>query len=264
MKYYYREHLLGYEQVKTEGTTAWGEIHGVGGFDNFSSRAFLDEILPRLRFSASRPTVLEYGCGTGPGTCFLAERGFQVDGIDLIPLAIEMARELARERGLDIDYQVQDICELPHEGKKYDMIVDSYCLQGIVTEDDRQRVFSAVRARLKPEGRYVISTAMFDEHRFRPETRIVDAATCTAYNGYGESEFIDARTGVVLRKLGEESGGEEDALKIDEDWYLPVRRHRKPAALRTELEAAGFDVLYQDESLGGNMACAVRGSQKDV
>ena len=26
MKYYYREHTLGYEQVKAEGKTAWGEI----------------------------------------------------------------------------------------------------------------------------------------------------------------------------------------------------------------------------------------------
>jgi SAM-dependent methyltransferase len=264
MKYYYREHLLGYEQVKKEGKTAWGEIHGVAGFENFSSRAFLEEILPELRFSIPHPIVLECGCGTGPGACYLAVKGFLVDGIDLIPLAIKIAREQARKRGLNIKYEVQDICELSHKSKKYDMIVDSYCLQGIVTEEDRQRVLSAVRARLKPEGYYVISTAMYDEPRLRPDICIQDTETGINYNRYGEGEIIDVNTGVVFRKLGETSCNEEYALKIGEDWYLPVRRHRKPAELRKELELAGFDVLYQDKMLGENVLCIPRESRKNL
>lgn len=61
MKYYYPEHLAGYERVKTEGKTAWHEIHGSSGFDNFASRAFLERILPLLRFAVPIPAVLEYG-----------------------------------------------------------------------------------------------------------------------------------------------------------------------------------------------------------
>ena len=74
MKYYYREHILGYQQIRAEGKTAWAEIHGYTGFENFASRAFLEKALPLLHFSVPHPTVLEYGCGTGPGACFLAER----------------------------------------------------------------------------------------------------------------------------------------------------------------------------------------------
>ena len=143
MKYYYREHIQGYDRVRAEGKTAWAEIHGGEGFESFASRAFLEMALPRLSFPTSAPAALEVGCGTGPGACFLAERGFQVDAIDLIPTAIEIAREQARQRSLQICYAVQDVTKLPREGKRYDLIVDSYCLQGIVTAADRHQVLTS-------------------------------------------------------------------------------------------------------------------------
>jgi len=260
MKYYYREHIKGYEQVKAEGKTAWAEIHGYTGFDNFASREFLEKALPLLHFSVPHPAVLEYGCGTGPGACFLVERGFQVDGTDLIPLAIEMAREQARERNLNIHYEVQDICELPHEGKLYDMIVDSYCLQGIVTDEDRQKVFAAVRARLKAEGYYLISSATFNEHWYRPDDIIPDTRSGIVYNRYGESMIIDMQSSIVYDRLEEGQDNYEDAVQISGAWYLPIRRHRKPPALKAELEAAGFDVSYVDVAYqdGEHMICVLR------
>lgn len=251
MKYYYPEHVKGYQRIKAEGKTAWNEIHGSTGFENFSSREFLEFALPKLHFSTPNPTVLKYGCGTGPGSCFLAERGFQVDGIDIMSTAIEMAKQFARERNLDIHYEVQDICELSHEGKKYDMIVDSYCLQGIVTDEDRKSVFSAVRARLKLEGYYLISTAIFDEERFCEEVYIWDAETGRVYNKYGDG-IINARTSIVYIRLKESPDDYEEAVKIDSVWYLPNRRHLKPPVLRAEIEAEGFKVLYQ---YGGNVIC---------
>ena len=255
MKYYYREHIQGYQQVRAERKTAWGEIHGVSGFENFASRAFLEKAIPLLHFSVPDPMVLEYGCGTGPGACFLAQRGFQVDGTDLIPLAIEIAKEQARERKLTIHYEVQDICELPREGKLYDMIVDSYCLQCIVTDEDRQKVFAAVRARLKAEGYYLVSSAIFDESRYRPDDTILDAHNGVVYNGYRESAIIDMQSSIVYAGLEEDTNKYEDAIQIGGAWYLPIRRHRKPPALKAELEAAGFDVSYQD---GGHMICVLR------
>jgi len=263
MKYYYREHILGYQRVKAEGKTAWHEIHGGTGFENFSSCAFLERALPQLQFSTPKPTVLEYGCGTGPGACFLAQRGFQVDAIDLIPMAIEMAKELARERKLDIHYGVQDICELPHEGKRYDMIVDSYCLQCIVADGDRESVFSAVRTRLKPTGYYLISTAMFDESRFRVEQHSWDVESGIVYTAYGD-DIIDAETSTVYEVLDEEPEDYPDAVKIANTWYLPYRRHLKPPVLRAELEAAGFGVRYQDDVHGGDLICTPKSVTEKV
>lgn len=257
MKYYYREHLLGYERIRAEGKTAWGQIHGAADFDDFASRPFLELALPRLRFPSHPPDALEYGCGTGPGACFLAAAGFRVDAVDLIPAAIEIARDMARRRDLDIRFDVQDICEMPADGKRYDLIVDSFCLQCIVMDDERRRVFATVLARLKPDGYYLVSSAHFDEKRFRPNQVVRDEATGVVYNRYGDRGLIDAGTGIVLAALDERPTGYDHARRIDGTWYLPSRRHLKPSALRDELIAAGLGVLFQDCS---HFICARPGS----
>ena len=258
MKYYYREHILGYQRIRAEGKIAWAEIHGGEGFEHFASRAFLERTLPRLRFSSSPPTALEIGCGTGPGACFLAAHGYHVDAIDLIPAAIEIARQQARLRGLQIHYAVQDVTVLPHDGPQYDLIVDSYCLQGIVTDADRQAVYAAVRARLKPDGTYLVSSAMFDPDRFHPHERVVDSATGTLYHRYGDDGLIDPQTGIVYVPLDEDPDAYEGTIQVENKWYLLNRRHHRPAALRAELERAGFRVLYQDAGYGGNLICVHR------
>ncbi len=42
VKYYYPEHLKGYQRIKEEGKRSWGEIHDCpNGFEEFTSRSFL-------------------------------------------------------------------------------------------------------------------------------------------------------------------------------------------------------------------------------
>ena len=36
VKYYYREHLLGYERIKAEGKSARNQLHGGTRFEDFS------------------------------------------------------------------------------------------------------------------------------------------------------------------------------------------------------------------------------------
>lgn len=262
MKYYYREHVEGYQRVKAEGKTSWGEIHdNPDGFDNFPSRSFLEEALSRIHFSTPNPWVLESGCGTGPGACFLAERGFHVDAVDLIPDAIEIAKQVAQNRNLDIHYEILDICELPHEGKKYDLIVDSYCLQGIVTDEDRKKVFSAVRARLKPEGYYLLSTAMYEEKREHSEEKIIDPRTGKVYCRYDENALYDQHTEIyydLFFQTSEPSDKPEDyegAVEINNTWYILRRRYRKPHTLKKELESHGFTIVSQSGAFGENILC---------
>ena len=254
MKYYFREHIDGYARVKAGGQRAWHTIHGGKAFDDFCSRPFLEYALSRLEFAEARPQALEIGCGTGPGACFLAARGFQVDAIDLIPAAIEIAKEVAAERGLDINYQVMDVCELPVEGDQYDLIVDSYCLQAIVFDEERARVFAAVRERLRPEGYYLVSTAMFDQARFGEET-VTDEWTGVVYHRYGERGLIDPKTGIAYIELDDPPEQYDPCAEIAGVWYLPSRRHHRPEAMKVELEAAGFTVIYQDEEYGEHLIC---------
>lgn len=81
---------------------------------------------------------------------------------------------------------------------------------------------------------------------------VYDTSTGIEYNRYGEEFLIDLKTGVVLLILPEKPVEYEGVLNISGMWCLLNRRHLKPQALRTELEAAEFVVIYQDS---GNLIC---------
>jgi SAM-dependent methyltransferase len=167
-------------------------------------------------------------------------------------------------RGLEVRYEVMDITELPHEGRRYDLIVDSYCLQGIVTDDDRHKVFAAMRARLKPEGYYLVSSAMFDPQRMGADERIVDGATGTAYARYGEDGIIDPETGIVYSRLDGDQVNYDGVVQVGGTRYLLNRRHHTAPALHAEIEGAGFRVLYQDDGYGGNLICVIDWEKRDA
>ena len=52
-------------------------------------------------------------------------------------------RQIARERGVDVRYEAMDATDLPHAGEKFDLVMDTNCLQNIVLDDDQQRMFAA-------------------------------------------------------------------------------------------------------------------------
>jgi len=236
MKYYEPEHEAGYRRIRAEGKTSWGEIHGLASFDDSQIRQILADVLPHVRFESATPRALEYGCGTGPGACFLAERGMRVTGIDLSPIAIELARREADRRGLAIEYVAGDILEcLPGE-HDFDLVVDSYCLQCIVTDADRQRLLNNVRHALRNEAWYVIATAGFSPKR-----------------DYGEDRY-DPATGIVLEPLIEPPERYEDAVSREGRWYLPTRRHLTPEALSGELREAGFLAEWSCTGTDGDLA----------
>ena len=263
-KYFYHEHLADYAMMKTNGMTSRGELYGAHGFGDFSSRSFLAETLPRLDVKAGA-RVLELGCGTGSGACFLAELGYRVHGIDVIPDAIDKAREIASERGLDIEYEVMDVCHLPHDGKPYELIVDSYCSQGIVTNEDRASMFSGVKARLATRGYFLMSCSVFEQHRESPEIRIVDEVTGRAFTAFDGGDLWDGETETCYSRFTVDpprpDAGPDDyegTILVNGVWYIHRRRYRTPENLRAELESHGFEVLEQNGEVTENAICTHR------
>jgi 2-polyprenyl-3-methyl-5-hydroxy-6-metoxy-1,4-benzoquinol methylase len=53
--------------------------------------------------------VLDIAMGRGRNSIYLAEIGFQVEGVDISPQAVESAMESARESGVEIDGLVADL-----------------------------------------------------------------------------------------------------------------------------------------------------------
>ena len=234
MKNYVRENIERYRRMAGTGVPA--------GYDEFSSRGFLDEVIPRLARHRERPRVLELGTGIGPGAVYLAERGCAVHAVDVIPEAIARARRIAAERGVDVCFELMDVTRLPGHGPAYDLIVDSYCLQGIVLDADRAAVFGAVGARLHPRGCYLVSSAMYAAARHRPDRQVVDARTGRVFDRYDEAGLFDPASDIYYQPQDGSDGYEriDGSIRVNGARYSPFRRYRTGPRLRAELESHGF------------------------
>jgi len=86
-----------------------------------------------------RGRVLDAGCGAGDNGLFLAARGLDVWGIDVVPGAISRARERARNLGIPpARFLVADALDLPDLGLTFDTVVDSGLFHAF---DDEERAF---------------------------------------------------------------------------------------------------------------------------
>ena len=97
--------------------------------------------------------------GTGTGTCafFLEIEGFCVDGIDISSKAIEIANCNSLALKSNVTFLTGDILNLENT-KKYDFVTDSSCLHCVVTDDDRRKLYSAIKRVLKYDGEFFVHT----------------------------------------------------------------------------------------------------------
>lgn len=93
--------------------------------------------------------VVEFGCGTGWLSLYLAQRGYEVLGVDIAPDAIKHAREAARERGLArAEFEASDY-ESFAGGGRFDYAIFHDALHHAESERDALR---CAYAALKPGG----------------------------------------------------------------------------------------------------------------
>jgi len=114
---------------------------------------------PRLLTEAAqhRPSggrALDVGCGAGTFAIYLAQCGFEVTGIDVIPRALEIASEKAAEEGVRIDFREADVLTWT-PAAPFDLVLDSGCLHSLIGGDPR-RYADRLRHWLAPKGDYVL------------------------------------------------------------------------------------------------------------
>lgn len=88
------------------------------------SHLYLDKQVLRKNFDLRGKDVLDFGCGMGSTSLWIAkELGARVDGYDLDPNHIAVARELNRKHKVTgVHFDLKNIIESPIE-KKYDFIM---------------------------------------------------------------------------------------------------------------------------------------------
>lgn len=100
--------------------------------------------------------VLELGSGPGRNALYLAERGSQVDAIDLAQSSIDWANERANERQLDVRFRQGNLFELSIEDAAYDFVYDSGCFHHIAPHR-RHDYIRVVTDALRPGGCFALT-----------------------------------------------------------------------------------------------------------
>jgi SAM-dependent methyltransferase len=68
--------------------------------------------------------VLDAGCGTGENALHVASLGLSVMGVDVAETALAMAREKARDRGIEAEFVPADALRLDRLGRSFDTVLD--------------------------------------------------------------------------------------------------------------------------------------------
>ncbi|HEX6465653.1 MAG TPA: class I SAM-dependent methyltransferase, partial [Terriglobales bacterium] len=96
--------------------------------------------------------TLEIGAGTGTNAIWLAERGFEVLGADVSPLAVERARAKIEGRALRCRFATLDFLAAPPPGGPFQFVFDRGCFHVFDGPGERQRFAAQVAAVLAPGG----------------------------------------------------------------------------------------------------------------
>jgi SAM-dependent methyltransferase len=128
---------------------------------------YIHELIAQHRPGAR--TVLDLGCGTGRHAQLLAQRDYQLTGVDLS----EEMLKVAREGGPQLSFVQGDVRSV-RLGKTFDVVLSLFHVMSYqTTNDDLRAALSTVREHLAPGGLFVFDCwygpAVLSS---RPETRI--------------------------------------------------------------------------------------------
>jgi SAM-dependent methyltransferase len=96
--------------------------------------------------------ALDLACGEGRNAVWLAERGWQVTGVDFSRVALDKGRRLADERGVAVNWVCADLLECaPPEA--FELVIVFY-LQ--LPEYERHAIFSRAASAVAPGGTFLV------------------------------------------------------------------------------------------------------------
>jgi SAM-dependent methyltransferase len=96
--------------------------------------------------------ALEIGAGTGTNAIWMAERGFDVLGVDVSPLAVERAQAKMEGRAARCRFATWDFLAAPLPDGPFQFVFDRGCFHIFDEQSERERFAARVAAALAPGG----------------------------------------------------------------------------------------------------------------
>lgn len=118
------------------------------------TESFLDQ-----QSKSHKPKILDLGCGTGQITWRLADRGYQMTGVDLSEDMLTEAAARASDKNISIQWLQQDMTKLTGLSQ-FDLAI-SYCdvVNYLTDKEQLKQAFERIYQSLSPEGIF-----LFDVH----------------------------------------------------------------------------------------------------
>src|SRR5947207_15832242 len=141
---------MNYELAYRVGFHPWEDAEGQPAFvETFA------ELLDREEDGCESPfgPALDLGCGSGIWGAKLAERGWQVTGMDIVERALARARERIDETGVDMRVVRADVTELQAAeiGSGFRLVLDTGTFHGL-TDAQRRAMGREVTAIAAPNA----------------------------------------------------------------------------------------------------------------
>lgn len=132
-----------------DAKTYWDKLYSEKPFSKGKApNDFLHQMLPRLE----KGKVLDIGMGEGQNAVYLAQKGFQVKGFDISKIAVEHARQLAKDCSVIIDAQTADLDLYLFGIMEYDSIIMTRFRPNVT------RYYSSIVSALKQGGTLLIDS----------------------------------------------------------------------------------------------------------
>lgn len=174
---------------------AWEKIHQNKKWGVYPSEHVI-RFIARNYYSKDRKNtkILDFGCGTGAHTWYLAREGFDTFGFDISETTVQSLKEYLLTEKFNAHVQVMDGLNLSYEDNFFDAVIDNVSIQSNCT-NDIIGMYKKVYNVLKTNGRFM--TVVFGKEttgygtgkEIKPGT--YEGVEKGALQGYGCRHFFD-------------------------------------------------------------------------
>ena len=185
------------------------------GFTPWDTGTVPDELIQLVEGDDALPAerALDIGCGTGTQSVYLADRGWEVTGVDAVERPLRRARARAAASDASVQWVQGDVTRLAELGLTpgYSLFFDRGCFHGLGSQQ-RDAYATGVTALAQPGATMLMMSFVRNNVPVGPA-------------GADEPEIVEALSGWELQATDADSGPAPDGPlgKVARRWYRFVR-----------------------------------------
>lgn len=185
----------------------WEQIHASQEWGKYPAEPVIRFIARNYyREDRRKIKILDFGCGAGSNTWYLAREGFDTYAFDGSKSAVERAAARLKEEGLRADFRVRDALELDYEKEMFDCIIDNAVVYANKVQDIIE-MYKNIYGLLKQGGKLFSVSFTTGTTGFGTGARLEEQTFCDitegCLSGRGTAHFYNMEElQDILREVG--------------------------------------------------------------